>query len=100
MNKVDFMIEIQLQFGNAVGIKVSMPEAPPLIIVRGQKGVLFCGYLNPEVAEKLGLVAAIVTGANTFDEILEKPLVYSTKKAQALGIVSGMSGREAISLLV
>lgn len=95
------MIEIsQIEPANAIGIKVSMPGAPPLIVIRGRKGVIFCGYLNPDVAERAGLVAAIVSGVKTFDEILEKPVVYSTKKATELGIKTGMSGKEALNLLV
>ncbi|MGC8936620.1 MAG: YunC family protein [Candidatus Methanomethylicaceae archaeon] len=95
------MIEIsQIEPANAIGIKVSMPGAPPLIVIRGRKGVIFCGYLNPDVAERTGLVAAIVSGVKTFDEILDKPVVYSTKKACELGIKPGMSGKVALNLLV
>ncbi|MGQ9759662.1 MAG: YunC family protein [Candidatus Methanomethylicaceae archaeon] len=93
------MIEIS-QIGGAMCIRVAMPDAPPLIIIRARKGVIFCGYLNPEVAERTGLVAAIVSGVKTLDETLERPVVFCTKRAEALGIKPGMSGREALSLLV
>ncbi|MCX8182490.1 MAG: YunC family protein [Candidatus Methanomethyliaceae archaeon] len=101
MEEKDLMIEIsQMENTNAIGIKISVPEAPPLILIRGRKGVIFCGYLNPEVAERVGLAAAIVSGVKTFEEILEKPVVYSTKKAKELGIKPGISGKEALNLLV
>ena len=95
------MLEVsQIENINAIGIKISVPEAPPLIFIKGRKGVIFCGYLNPEVAERVGLVAAIVSGVKNLDEILEKPVVYSTQKAMELGIKPGISGRDALVLLV
>lgn len=97
--RIDVMIEI-LDMGGAIGIKVAMPDAPPFLIIRARRGVIFCGYLNPEVAEKVGLVAAIVSGVKNLEEVLERPVVYSTKRAEALGIKPGISGREALNLLV
>ncbi|MBC7112929.1 MAG: YunC family protein [Candidatus Methanomethyliales bacterium] len=95
------MIEIsQIENLNAIGIKVSMPGAPPLILIRGTRGALFCGYLNTEVAERLGLAAAIVGGVKNFEEMLEKPVTYSTRKAIELGVKPGMSGRDALNLLI
>jgi uncharacterized protein YunC (DUF1805 family) len=95
------MIEIsQIENVSAVGIKVTMPGAPPLILIRGARGVLFCGYLNTEVAERLGLAAAIVSGVKNFEEMLDKPVTYSTSKANELGVKPGMSGRDALNLLV
>lgn len=95
------MIEIsQIEDTNAIGIKISMPDAPPLILIRGRRGALFCGYLNPDVAERVGLAVAIVSGVKSFDEILDKPVIYSSKKATELGIKPGISGREALTLLV
>jgi len=92
--------EIKVDGKIAMGIKVEMPDAPPLILARGSKGVVFCGYLNAEAAEKLNLAAAIARGVATIDELLGRQISYCTKKGEALGIKIGMSGMEALRLLV
>jgi uncharacterized protein YunC (DUF1805 family) len=84
----------------AIGIKVQIPDAPPLIMLVGEKGVVSCGYLNPESAEKFSLSAVIVRGVSTVDEALTKPASYCTKIAEALGAKKGMSGREALRLFL
>ncbi|MDD1776281.1 MAG: DUF1805 domain-containing protein [Candidatus Methanomethylicus sp.] len=88
--------EIKIEGKHCIGLKVLMPDAPPLIMVRGERGVLFCGYLNPEAAEKLHMAAAIVRGVASLEEALEKPVVYVTKQAEALGATVGMSGKDAL----
>jgi uncharacterized protein YunC (DUF1805 family) len=46
------------------GVKSTLPELPPLLLIKGDKGFVMCGYLNLEVAERLGAAAAIVSGVN------------------------------------
>jgi uncharacterized protein YunC (DUF1805 family) len=84
----------------AIGVRILMPEGPPLIFVRGEKGVLFCGYLNSEAAEKFGLAAAIVRGVSSIEEALNSPVSYCTKKAESLGVRVGVNGIEAVRLLL
>lgn len=97
------MIEInpiKINGSAAIGISIGLPETPPLLLARGERGVVFCGYLNSEAAEKFNLAAAIVRGVGTVDELLERPVSYCTKKAESLGARVGMSGREALSLFL
>lgn len=82
------------------GALMKLPGAPPLIFVRGKKGVLFCGYLDLEAAEEFGLAAVVVKGVKTIDEMLEKEISLWTKEASALGVVGGMTGREAQARLL
>ncbi|MGO4273884.1 DUF1805 domain-containing protein, partial [Paenibacillus sp. TAF58] len=42
------------------------------------------------------IVAARATGVRTIEELLEAPLESVTHTAEDLGIVAGMTGREAI----
>lgn len=92
--------EINVDGKTAIGIRVEMPDAPPLIMAKGGRGVVFCGYLNAEAAEKLSLAAAIVRGVSTVNELLSGQASYCTKKAESLGIKVGMSGLEALRLLI
>ncbi|HDJ84084.1 MAG TPA: DUF1805 domain-containing protein [Desulfurococcaceae archaeon] len=72
----------------------------PLILVKADKGYIMCGYLNIEIAEKLGDAAATVTGVSSIEELLEKNVKAVTSKAKNLGIEPGMKGREALEKLI
>ena len=79
-------------------LKVDMDPAP-LILVRGKKGFLMCGYLNMEAADKLGAVAVSTSGVKTVDDILNKPVTKISMKARELGVKEGMTGRQALEYL-
>lgn len=68
----------------------------PLLVVRGSRGVLACGYLNVETFNKTGEVGAIVTGVKTFEDMLDARVTSVSAAAEKAGIQIGMSGAEAI----
>jgi uncharacterized protein YunC (DUF1805 family) len=70
--------------------------AAPLLIARGAKGLLACGYINPATCEKTGEACAIVTGVKSFDDMLEAKVVAVSERAKALGVEVGRRGREAL----
>ncbi|MGQ9565764.1 MAG: YunC family protein [Candidatus Bathyarchaeales archaeon] len=84
----------------AIGLKVDLPDSPPLLLIIGKTGFVMCGFLNIEVAEKLNVVAATVSGVRTFEDILKAEIKAATSKAKVRGIKVGMKGEEAIRLLV
>lgn len=67
-----------------------------LLVIRAPRGMLACGYLKVETADKLGDALAIVTGVNCYDDMLAKPVVALSKTAEELGVELGMSGRDAL----
>lgn len=79
-----------------IGLKVDLPESPPLLLMVGEKGFVMCGYLNVEAAEKLAVAAAMVSGVKTFEDVLDAPVKATTTKASDLGIKTGMKGSEAL----
>jgi len=81
------------------GIKSTLPDLPPLLLIKGKTGFVMCGYLNLEVAEKLDGAAAIVSGVSTFEEVLEAEIKSVTTKAERLGIKPGMVVKEALPKL-
>ncbi|MBS7638334.1 DUF1805 domain-containing protein [Candidatus Bathyarchaeota archaeon] len=96
------MIEIdQIKVGDRslLALKVEMPEAPPLLLIRGERGFVMCGYLNLEVAERLGLAAAVVTGVKSFEDVLNSQIKGATTKASALGLQTGKTVRDVIGLI-
>ncbi len=92
--------QVEVKGKKLLGIEVRNLGNAPLIIVKGDKGYVMCGYLNVEVAEKLGDAAAIVSGVSSVEELLEKPVKAVTSKAKEYGVKEGMKGLEALEKLV
>ncbi len=90
---------IEINGKKIVGFEIDLPNAPPLIILRGDKGFIMCGYLDIKVAEKLGLVAARITGVKNVEEALDKTINEATSKAIEQGIKPGMKVREILKIL-
>jgi len=87
--------EIKLDKGSALGLKLDMEHAP-LLVIRAGKGFVMCGYLNMDVANKLGDVAVRVTGVNSFEDVLNAKAVDVSEAAEQIGIKVGMSGKDAL----
>jgi uncharacterized protein YunC (DUF1805 family) len=81
------------------GVKVYLPDLPPLILIKGSKGFVMCGYLNMEAAERLRAAAVMVRGVNTFEDVLEAEISSVTKMAKALGIEEGNIVKNVITKL-
>jgi uncharacterized protein YunC (DUF1805 family) len=79
-----------------LGVKVELPDSPPLLLIIAEKGFVMCGFLNVEAAERLGIAAAMVSGVKTFDDVLEAQVKALTSKAKSFGIEIGMKGTEAL----
>ncbi len=84
----------------AVGLKVDLPDSPPLLLIVGRTGFVMCGFLNIDVAEKVNVTAAMVSGVKTFDDVLAAEIKAVTSKAQMKGIKVGMKGEDAVKLLL
>lgn len=97
------MIEVSpISIGDkiAVGVRVQLPSSPPLVMIIGKKGFVACGFINIDAAEKFDVVAAMISGVRSFDDMLKGEVRAATSKAQSLGIKVGMHGREAARLLL
>jgi uncharacterized protein YunC (DUF1805 family) len=90
--------QIDLGCANAVGLKMDMENAP-LLVIRARRGFVMCGYLNMEVANRLGDVAVRVTGVKNFEEVLEARSVEVSDAAKKLGIEVGMIARDALMIM-
>jgi len=81
---------------NAYTIKTSNAS---MLMINGSKGMLACGYIKVETADKLGDALAIVTGVSTYDDMCVKNVVAVSKAAADLGVQIGMSGKDALAKL-
>jgi uncharacterized protein YunC (DUF1805 family) len=84
----------------AVGLRVDLPNSPPLLLIVGRTGFVMCGFLNIDVAEKVNVTAAMVSGVKTFEDVLAADIKAVTSKAQMKGIKVGMKGEDAVKLLL
>lgn len=91
--------QIDLDNGSAIGLKLDMEHAP-LLIIRAKKGFVMCGYLNMEVANRLGDAAVRVTGVRSFEDVLNAKAVDVSETARGLGITTGMSAKEALERML
>ena len=81
------------------GMKVDLPESPPLVLIVGEKGFVMCGFLNVETAERLNVAVAVVSGVKSFDDALNGQVKAVTSKAKNLGVEVGMKGSEALKYM-
>ena len=84
----------------ATGLRVDLPDSPPLVMIIGRTGFIMCGFLNMEAAEKLNVTAAMVSGVGNFDDVLEAEVKAVTSRAERKGIKVGMKGKDAVKLLL
>ena len=94
------MEKLDIEGKGVLGLKVELPSSPPLLLIVGNKGFIMCGYLNIEVAEKLQVAAAIVSGVKNFDDVLNAEIKAVTSRAKELGINVGLKGKEALKKLI
>ena len=95
-----YVEKLDIEGKGALGLKVELPSSPPLLLIVGNKGFIMCGYLNIEVAEKLQVAAAIVSGVKNFDDVLNAEIKAVTSRAKELGINVGLKGKEALKKLI
>jgi len=83
---------------DTAGFEIDLPGAP-LVVARGKKGFVMCGYLDVRTADKLGTAAAVVRGIKTIQDLLNASITDVSTTAQTLGVRTGMTGREALLVL-
>ena len=81
------------------GMKSTIPGGPNLLLIKGENGFVMCGYLSSDVAERVGLAAAIVSGVSTFEDVLNAEIKFATSTANKLGVKTGQVVKDVISKL-
>jgi uncharacterized protein YunC (DUF1805 family) len=72
---------------------------PPLLMVKGRRGVVGSGYLSVETFNKTREAAAIVTGARTFGDMASASVVKVSLAGKQLGLRVGMTGAQALAVV-
>ncbi len=73
--------------------------ALPLLVIKGTKGLLACGYVNVETCDKTEEACAIVSGVMNHNDMLVATVNAVSPRASALGVTIGMTGAEALERL-
>ncbi len=71
----------------------------PLIVVKARKGYIACSYIDQQTAEKIGDVAAFVSGVKNLDDFMKAKIRSVTTWAEDIGIREGMSVKKALELM-
>lgn len=90
---------IEIEGHTCIGVQVSLPKTT-LITIQTEIGYIMCGaldvgLLNEKLSDR-GIIAGRAVGVRSFDDLLNFALESTTVKAQELGIVAGITGREAL----
>ncbi len=83
-----------------LGVRVELPDSPPLLLMIAEKGFVMCAFLNIEAAEKLGVAAAVVSGVKDFQDVLDAEIRAVTSKAKAIGVDVGIKGSDALKQMM
>jgi len=70
-----------------------------LIVLRGSRGYIMCGYLNLKVAENFKDVAVKITGVSTIEGALGAVVHSCTSRARGLGIHKGQKITDVLGII-
>ena len=70
-----------------------------LILLKGKKGYVMCGYLNMAAANKFGDVAVKITGVATIKQALDAKAVSASAAARKMGIKTNQSVKDILKII-
>ena len=74
-------------------------QSKNLILLRGSRGYVMCGYLNLKAAERFKDAAIKITGISTIEEALKTSVHSCTSSARKLGIYKGQPIKEVLKII-
>jgi len=89
--------------GYVEGVQVRW-EGFNILLVTGSKGFLACGVFDLEAIEKFGAAAALVESSpdnpiGNLERFMNRKIKKANKKAEKLGIKTGMNVAEAFNII-
>ena len=97
------LVPLRVRDGMCVGVALTLPRTTLLVAV-APRGYVMCGLLDVERLDELhperGIVAARVSGVRSPEDILVSRVDAVTAGARALGVVEGMTGADALGLML
>ncbi len=90
------IMSVKVDDKTCLGVRIELPDSPPLLVITAERGFVMCGFLNMEAAERIGATAAMVSGVKTFEDVLNAQVKAATSKAKSLGVQEGMKGVDSL----
>lgn len=75
---------------------IELAQGGKILLIQGKRGMLGCGYVSVAAADKFGHALAVVSGVASYADMLAAKVGAASTAAAALGVVPGMTGREAL----
>ncbi len=97
------VVPVNAEGGPALGIEASWVGSQFVMII-ADKGFVACGVIDVGVMERAGAAVAVARGTPekqlvVVDDLLVAKIQAITERAGSLGVVVGMTGREALDIL-
>ena len=92
------MEEVQFDGKKYISLKQELGNLP-LIVVKAKNGYIACSYINKQTAEKIGDIAAFVSGVKNIDDFMRAKIRQTTVWAENIGIREGMSVKKALEIM-
>lgn len=89
-------IKIGSKYIQALAVTLSNKN---LVLLRGSRGYVMCGYLNLGVANKFKDVAVKVAGINTIEEAIKAKVHSYTYPALKIGIRKGQPIKDVLKII-
>jgi uncharacterized protein YunC (DUF1805 family) len=70
-----------------------------LVVIKGRRGYIMCGYLNMKVADSFKDVAVIVTGVTSISGALRSSVAGVSKEAYKLGIRKNQPVKDVLEII-
>jgi uncharacterized protein YunC (DUF1805 family) len=92
------MDEVSFEGKRYIAVKHEIGNLP-LIVIKAKNGYVACSYIDRETAEKVGDVAAFVSGVKNLNDLKKAKIRQATSWAEDLGVREGMSVKKALELM-
>jgi uncharacterized protein YunC (DUF1805 family) len=90
----------KIKIGNKSILAYLIPlQGKNLILLKGSRGYVMCGYLNLKAAEKFKDTAIKIVGVSTVRDALKAKVHSCTSPARRLGIRKGQPLKEALKII-
>lgn len=70
-----------------------------LVLLRGSKGYVMCGYLNLAVAKKFNDLAVKIVGVDTIEEAIRAKVHSCSRPALKIGIYKGQPIKDVLKII-
>ncbi|MCK5288769.1 MAG: DUF1805 domain-containing protein [Candidatus Omnitrophica bacterium] len=71
-----------------------------LIVLKGSKGYIMCGYLNMKVANKFKDIGIKIVGVSTIEQAIKTKVNSMTYTAKKIGIYKGQEIKDVLKIIV